>query len=179
MEGKHPWILYQSWNQQETDSTFRWDFQRDHFWGVGRVQMATGMLRPLWPSRGESQPHPSLKGRWLETVLLDLVLLDWRWKGHLIIVTEKDSQRQPTAKHAGGINTLTSLSFSSLVSCLCLLLGRKPETRVPGWCHQTAGRRQCSSPQSRVGRVTGNLERQMENSMNEVQTTQTLNELSK
>lgn len=179
MGGKHPWILYQSWSQQETDSTFRWDFQRDHFWGVGRVQMATGMLRHLWPSAKESQPRPSSKGGWLETVLLDLVLLDSRRKGHLIMVIEKDSQRQPTAKQAGGINTLTALSFSSLVSCLCLLLGRKPETREPGWCHQTAGRHQHSSPQSSVGRVTGNLERQMENSMNKVQTTWTLSELLK
>lgn len=171
MGGKHPWILYQSWNQLETGSTFRWNFQRGHFWGVGRVQMATGMLRHLWPSREESQPQPSLRGQWLETVLLDLVLLDSWWKGHLIIVVEKDSQCQPIAKQAGGINTLTSLSFSSLVSCLCLLLGRKPETRVPGWCHQTAGRHQHTSPQSRVGRVTGNLERQMESSVNKVQTT--------
>ena len=43
---------------------------------MGRVQVANRDVEASVTITEESQPRPSLKGQWLETVLLDLVLLD-------------------------------------------------------------------------------------------------------
>lgn len=104
------------------------------------LKWPTEMLRHPWLSTEERQPHPSPKGQGLEMVFLDLVragliaeeLCDTSYSSRRAqSLAEPHQNRQG----AGEINTLISLSFCSLIFCLCLLLARSiwtPETGVPG-----------------------------------------------